>query len=112
MSNTTTLVEAPVNLEKKARVFVVAVDEQAPYTDEEKEASAKTFLLNSKHFIDLQKYLIAGGKLPGTGAQFEAEYPRASLDKFFKADPALYDVSEDVKPSNPSLQCLKFPASS
>ena len=104
MSTTTTLVEPPVNLEKKAQVFVVAVDDQVPYTDEEKEALAKTFLLNSKDFIDLQKYLIAGGELPGTGEQFEAEYPRASLDKFFKADPGLYDVSEDVKPPNLSLR--------
>ncbi|KAG9200134.1 hypothetical protein G6514_007612 [Epicoccum nigrum] len=98
MSTTTTLVEPPVNLEKKAQVFVIAVDDQVPYTDEEKEALAKTFLLNSKDFIDLQKYLIAGGELPGTGEQFEAEYPRASLDKFFKADPGLYDVMKIVLP--------------
>lgn len=54
MSTTATLVEPPVKLEKKAQVFVVAVDEQAPHTDEEKEALAKTFLLNSKDFIDFR----------------------------------------------------------
>jgi hypothetical protein len=59
MSTTTTLVEPPINLEKKAQVLLLLSMNKSG----EKEAVAKTFLLNSKDFIDLQKCLITGGEL-------------------------------------------------
>lgn len=47
-----------------------------------------------EHFVNLQKYLFAGGALPGTVEQFEAEYPEKSFGEFFDKEPTLYGVSD------------------
>jgi hypothetical protein len=115
MSTTSTLVDQPVStkLNDSASVFLIGYDdtiakEDEPTEDEKadleklaakkekavKTARSKVFLLNHEHFVNLQKYLFAGGALPGTVEQFEAEYPEKSFGEFFDKEPTLYGVSD------------------
>jgi hypothetical protein len=115
MSITSTLVDQPVStkLNDSASVFLIGYDdtiakEDEPTEDEKadleklaakrekavKTARSKVFLLNHEHFVNLQKYLFAGGALPGTVEQFEAEYPEKSFGEFFDKEPTLYGVSD------------------
>jgi len=52
------------------------------------------FLLNTQAFIDLQLYLKAALRLPGTKERFDLEFPRKMFENYKDTKtPVLYDVS-------------------
>lgn len=52
------------------------------------------FVLNTQAFIDLQLYLKAALRLPGTKTRFDLEFPRKMFENYRDSKtPVLYDVS-------------------
>ncbi|KAF2820946.1 hypothetical protein CC86DRAFT_459184 [Ophiobolus disseminans] len=55
------------------------------------------FVLNTQAFIDLQLYLKAGLRLPGTRARFDLEFPRKMFENYKDSkQPVLYDLMCDT----------------
>jgi hypothetical protein len=93
MSSTITLSKETVvkGSNAQAKIFLVGVDPAKTAGPKPIDPMA-VFILNSRDFIDLQKYVQAATALPSTTSLFEAEFPRDGMSKFLAEDPALYDV--------------------
>ncbi|KAH6637823.1 hypothetical protein C7974DRAFT_411285 [Boeremia exigua] len=82
----------------QARIFLVGVDTQKADAGPKPIDPMAVFILNSKDFIDLQKYIQAATALPSSAALFEAEFPRSGMSKFLEEDPELYDAMKEALP--------------